>query len=211
MGMLLAVYANRRGSGFGDAALELIEVERLVRQIVRVGQDDAVALGHVAFAIAYVLKDLPFAEDQIKRALALNPNLASAWMFSAWLNVWSANPARALKDLAHATRLDPLNDSGMLKVPLANAYFFLDRPEEALRIAENLLLQNPDSHVALRLGIISAAFAGKMDRAKTLATHLKKIDPAFRVSRLDDYLGPYRSAEYREKYKEGLRKAGLPE
>jgi adenylate cyclase len=61
------------------------------------------------------------------------------------------------------------------------------------------------------LGAASAAFAGQLDVAQKLASRLMRVDPAFRVSRLEDYLGPYRPAEFPEKYKQGLRKAGLPE
>jgi adenylate cyclase len=43
-----------------------------------------------------------------------------------------------------------------------------------------------------------------------MATRLQVVDPAFRVSRLAEYLGPY-GAEFLEKYAEGLRLAGLPE
>ena len=56
----------------------------------------------------------------------------------------------------------------------------------------------------------SAALAGKMDQAQSFAAGLSRIDPAFRVSRLEDHLGPY-SHEFLEKYKQGLRLAGLPE
>jgi adenylate cyclase len=40
---------------------------------------------------------------------------------------------------------------------------------------------------------------------------LQAVDPAFRVSRLEDYLGPYQQPEFVEKYAEALRMAGLPE
>jgi adenylate cyclase len=40
---------------------------------------------------------------------------------------------------------------------------------------------------------------------------LLEVDPAFSVSRLSEYLGPYRRPEFVEKYAEGLRRAGLPE
>jgi adenylate cyclase len=50
-----------------------------------------------------------------------------------------------------------------------------------------------------------------MDQAQRFAARLKQIDPAFRVSRLEDHLGPYQSHEFLEKYKQGLRLAGLPE
>lgn len=69
---------------------------------------------------------------------------------------------------------------------------------------------NPHAHPAFVISAASAAFAGKMDQAQKFAASLKQIDPAFRVSRLQDYLGPY-SYEFLEKYKRGLRLAGLPE
>lgn len=94
---------------------------------------------------------------------------------------------------------------------LGNAYFFLGRHEDALRIAEGLRQRNPTGHPILRLGAISAAFAGQMDVAREYASRLKLLDPAFRVTRLEHYNGPYRSAEFREKYRQGLLKAGVPE
>ncbi len=211
MGLLLGVYANRKGLGLvGDAGREKAEVELLVRQAVRIGRDDAVALGRTGWAIAYILRDLAFADEQIKRALTLNSNLASAWAFSGWIHLWSGRPADTLKDLSHATRLDPLNDATHLNGALAHAYFFLDRYEDALRVAESMLHHDPDGHPWLRIGTVSAAFAGQMDVARKFASRLELRDPALRVSRLEDYLGPYR-AEFIEKYKQGLRMAGLPE
>jgi TolB-like protein/class 3 adenylate cyclase/Tfp pilus assembly protein PilF len=212
MGLLLAVYANRKGTGLvNDAASENAEVERLVPQALRIGRDDAVALGHMAWAIAYVLRDLTFAEEQIKRAVTLNPNLASAWAFSGWIHLWSGDPAEALKDLSRATRLDPMNETAAWKSAFAHAYFFLDRHEDALRVAENMVQRAPDVSHPLRIGAMSAAFAGHMDVAQKFASRHKLLDPAFRVSRLEDYLGPYRPAEFREKYRQGLLMAGLPE
>jgi adenylate cyclase len=212
MGMLMAVYANRKATGLvSDAAIENAEVERLAPQAVRIGRDDAVALGHVAWAIAYVLRDLTFAKELIQRALMLNQNLASTWAFSGWLHLWSGDPAEALKDLSHATRLDPLNESPSWKSGFAHAYLFLDRHEDALRVAKSMVQSAPDVSHPLRIGAVCAAFAGDMEIAQEFASRLKLLDPAFRVSRLEDYLGPYRPAEFREKYKQGLLKAGLPE
>ena len=212
MGLLLAVYANRKGAGLvSDAASENAEVEQLAPLAVRIGRYDAVALAHSAYAIALVLRDLTFAEAQIKRALTLNPNLASAWAFSGWIHLWSGDPSEALKDLSHATRLDPLNATAAWKSAFAHAYFFLDRHEDALRIAEIMVQSAPDVSHPLQIGAVSAAFAGHIDVAQKFASRLKVLNPAFRVSRLEDFLGPYRRAEFLEKYKQGLRKAGLPE
>jgi len=132
MGLLLAAYANRKALGLvSDAGRENAEVELLVRQAVRIGRDDAVALGHTAFAIAYVLRDLTFAQEQIERALTLNPSLASAWAFSGWIRLWSGNPAEAIRDLSRSTRLDPLNEASHRKMALIHAYRCPHRAAEA--------------------------------------------------------------------------------
>jgi adenylate cyclase len=74
-----------------------------------------------------------------------------------------------------------------------------------------MLRHSPDAHVCLRIGAASAAFARHIDTAHGLAARLQVIDPAFRVSRLGEYLGPYQKSAFVEKYAEGLRLAGLPE
>ena len=94
---------------------------------------------------------------------------------------------------------------------MAHAYYFLERYEEALDQAQHFLRRYPDAHPGLRIGTASAAFAGRADVAHQLASRLLEVDPAFSISRLSDYLGPYRRSEFVEKYAEGLRRAGLPE
>ncbi len=212
LGMLLAAYGTRRTSGFvTDLAAEMAEVERLIPQAVRLGQDDAVALTLTAWAIAFARRDIDSAGGHIRRALMLNPNLASAWLYRGWIHLWSGNAAEAVDDFAHATRLDPLNESGEWLSGKAHLNFFLGRHEDALRLAEGMVQRAPEGHSGLRIGSASAAFAGKLDVARKLGARLLQTDPAFRLSRLEEYLGPYRSVEYLEKYREGLRRAGLPE
>ena len=88
-GMAMYCHANRFGYGMAsDAAHERSEISRLLQMVMRVGQEDGVALGQAAWAVAYVLRDLSSAKQMIDRALVLNPNLASAWTISGWINVW---------------------------------------------------------------------------------------------------------------------------
>src|SRR5262249_32037113 len=149
----------------------------------------------------------------IDRALELNPNLASAWAHSGWINIWLGYPDVALEHLGRATRLDPSQstvNTGRWSA-MANALFFLGRYDEALAAAVQMVRENPGQHPGLRIGAASAALAGRSDVAHRLAADLRTLDPAFAVSRLKNYCGPYQKAEFLEKYAEGLRKAGLPE
>ena len=186
-------------------------MSRLWQIVARLGQDDSVALGEAAWAVAYLLHDLASARQLIDRALELNPNLATAWANSGWINIWQGHPDLAIEHLGRAERLDP----GSLRLTsfaaMAHARFFLCEYEKALGLAEHMLRHSPDAHVSLRIGAASAAFAGHFDTANHLAARLQAIDTAFRVSRLRDYLGPYQTSAFVEKYAEGLRRAGLPE
>ena len=209
-GMAIFCHTNRVGFSLArDIDKEKCEVARLLEMIMRVGQDDGVAIGQAAFAVAYVLRDVVSAKRLIDRALELNPNLATAWTNSGWINVWLGQPQLGLDHLTLARRLDPTSH-GTRMAATAHAYFFLNRYEEALAQAEEILRANPDAHPALRIGAASAAFAGRSETAHRLAGHLQTIDPAFRVSRLGEVLGPYQQTAI-EKYAEGMRLAGLPE
>lgn len=216
-GMAMWCYVNRIGLGvLADSAHGKSEVMRLRGLVELVGQEDDVALGQAAWAVAHVLRDLPSAKDLVERALALNPNLASAWVASGWINMWMGHPDTAMEHLQRSQRLDPGASSAVGPrwfrwSGLAHAHFFLGQHEEGLATAEQLLHYSPDNHTGLRIGAASAAFAGRADTAHRLAARLKVIDPAFSVSRLSDYLGPYQKTVLLEKYAEGLRLAGLPE
>jgi adenylate cyclase len=187
-------------------------VTRLWRIVTRVGQEDGVALSHAAWAVAFVLRDLASAKQLNDRAAELNPNLAYAWATRGWFNIWLGQPDIALEHLGRAQRLDPGElSAGPMWSGVAHAYFFLGRYEEAVAVAEQMLRHSPDNTVGLRIGAASAALAGHRDRAHRMAAHLQSLNPAFAVSRLREYLGPYQRPEFVEKHAQGLRLAGLPE
>jgi adenylate cyclase len=210
-GMSMFCHASRVGFGFARNIDEgKAEISRLVEILLRVGQDDGVAMAQAAWSVAYVLRDIVLAKQMIDRALELNPNLAYAWINSGWINGWLGQPELGLEDLIRAKRLDPRGQFTRASA-IAHAYFFLNRFEEALAEAEGQLRGNPKAHPALRIGAASAAFAGRSDTARSLADRLRAVDPAFRISDLKEILGPYQESAFIEKYAEALRMAGLPE
>jgi tetratricopeptide (TPR) repeat protein len=217
-GLLLQCHAGRTGFGLVPNPDEVkAEVARLVRIVLRVGQDDAEALSGTGFAVAYVLRDLPHAQLLVDQAVALNPNLALGWAHNGWINLWSGNPSLAVEHLKRAMRHDPLQPNRVAdrvvnaRVAMAHALFFLGKYTEAMAWAETVRQANPDYHPALRVLAASAAFANLTDVARDIANELRSLDPEFRVSGLASYLGPYQKAEFIEKYAEGLRLAGIPD
>jgi TolB-like protein/class 3 adenylate cyclase len=208
--LAMTAHANRLSFGsVKDLARERNEVTRLWQNVARVGSDDGRALAAAAWSVAYVLRDLRSAKELIDRAVELNPNLVNAQANGGWISLWQGHLELAIEQLNRAQRLDPVSDS--FPVATAHAYFFLERYEEALDRARHFLQRLPNAHAALRIGAASAAFAGRGDAAYQLANRLLEIDPAFSISRLSEYLGPYQRPEFVEKYADGLRRAGLPE
>jgi TolB-like protein/class 3 adenylate cyclase/tetratricopeptide (TPR) repeat protein len=209
-GMAMICYANRLGyyGTVKELAREQSEVTRLWQMVARVGNDDGRALASAGWAVAYVLRDLSSAKELIDRAVELNPNLASARLYSGWINLWLGYPELAIEQINRAHRLDPVSFTFSA---MAHACFFLDRYEEALDQAQHMLRRSPDNSVGFRIGAASAALAGHSDIAHQLAARLQAADPAFSVSRLEKYLGPYKRHDFVEKYAKGLRLAGIPE
>jgi hypothetical protein len=73
------------------------------------------------------------------------------------------------------------------------------------------LQDNPDYQPALRQAAASNAMAGRREQARKAIGRLRQLNPALRVSNLNDVLGPYQHAEDLARYGEALRQAGLPE
>jgi tetratricopeptide (TPR) repeat protein len=109
-GMAAWCYGTRFVQGWmTDRVRETAETERLARRAVELGKDDAVALCTGGFELALVVGDLDRGATFIDRALALNPNLATAWFTSGWAKVWRGMHDVAIEHLARAMRLSPLD------------------------------------------------------------------------------------------------------
>jgi TolB-like protein len=206
-------YVLRKGhSWMIDPLREVNEVTRLARRAVELGKDDAFVLGACGWALAYVAHDIDTGSAIVDRALALNPNLADAWLFGGWTKIWLGEPDEAIARLKLAMRLSPLDQRmpGM-QFAIAHAYFFSGRFQEAASWAAQALHARSDLQGALRIDAASNALAGRAVQARKSMARLRELYPALRLSNLRDVLGPYRRAQDVAKYEEGLRRAGLPD
>ncbi|MGA7534761.1 MAG: tetratricopeptide repeat protein, partial [Pseudolabrys sp.] len=208
---LCHVWAKVNG-WISDTANDIAEVTRLAQRAVELGKDDAIALAASGWALAYVVRDLGAGAALIDRALVLNSNLAEAWSFGGWVKIFLGEPEAAIERFARAMRLSPLDPfvTGM-RTGTAYAHFLLGRFDEAVLWAATALQDKPDFQPGLRIAAASNAMAGRPEQAHKAVARLRQLNPALRVSNLNDVLGPYRQAKHVEQYQEGLRRAGLPE
>jgi TolB-like protein len=196
-----------------DHARDVAEAERLARRAANLGKDDAVALAFGGLALGYVAGDLEGAVALIDRALALNPNLATAWYASGTMRAFrGGEPDAAIEHLARAMRLSPL-DPLMFSMQgvTAFAHVFAGRYDEAAAWAEKAFWMRPNVLATLRIAAVSNAFAGRHEAARRAIARALELDPDMRISNLKERIGIFRRAEDYSKYVDGLRKAGLPE
>jgi TolB-like protein len=211
-GMAAWCYVWRKANGWmADRGHEIAEAERLARQAVAIGKDDAIALARGGHALAFVVGDFDAGAAFIDRALVLNPNFAIAWYLSGAVRTFLGEPELAIEHLARAMRLSPLDPlSFAMQTIWAHASFFAGRYDEALSWAQKALRDQPNFMTTHRIAAASNALAGRLEEARQTMARLRQLDPALRVSNLMDQI-PLRRPDDLARYQDGLRKAGLPE
>jgi TolB-like protein len=194
-----------------DRDAEVAETARLARTALELGRDDAIVLSRAGHALVDVVHDFEGGQRFIRLALALNPNLASTWYASGWLNVFIGEPETAIKHMANFERISPF-DPAMPRMHSATAFahVFAGRCGQAVAHAEAALSENPVLHMGLRAAALSYALAGHARSAQGFMARLREIDPALRISNLQE-VTPLQRPQDIALYAEGLRKAGLPE
>jgi hypothetical protein len=205
-------YAWRKMNGWmADDGTETAEAARLARRAVDLGRNDAVALAMGGYTIAYLADEVEDGAAFIDRALALNPNVAAAWLLSGWVKLYLGDLEIAIERMTQAMRLSPLDPFTFLAYSLIGAcHMFAGRYEDACSWAESGLREQPNWAPAARVVAASHAMLGHTEQAQKALERLRQFEPELRVSHLKDRV-PLRRPEHLVRYEEGLRKAGLPE
>jgi len=193
-----------------DYSTECREGIDLAWRAAELGKNDAHALTRAAHVVAALGHDISGGASLIEQAIALNPNLATAWYVRGWLRVFQGDAIGALSDLDHARRLSPY-DRLVFKINAAMAYacFFGGRIDDASRFALSAIRERPNYMTGLRVAAASHASAGRMADAKLLAARMRDLDPKVRLSTLARLL-PLQSDDL-SRWADALRSAGLPD
>jgi TolB-like protein/class 3 adenylate cyclase len=166
--------------------------------------DPADARGHAAFGYACLFQrrhDESLAAYQ--RATELNPNDADVLAETGACASSCGDPQRGLQLLERAMRLNPFYPD-LYVWNLGEVQFDLGRYEDAIQT----LSQMRDQSQGYRLLAASHALLGHRKEARHYAKQVLMAQPGFSLEHWRN-IPPDRNPEPRERYLEGLRKAGL--
>lgn len=211
-GLAARCYSQRKAGGWNaEARREAAEAQRLIKRAVELAPDDALVLCTCGIALAYVVGDVEEGDALTTKALALNPNLAWAWLLGGWTKLWVGEFETAIERLNHALRLGP-NDPQIFLMhdAMCAAQFCIGQYAEALSWASKAL-RGRSLPLTAYMSVACAAHLGRLEEAKERLAPIVKADPALRISSLRESFPELRRPEDFGRLAEGLRLAGLPD
>jgi adenylate cyclase len=172
--------------------------------------DDDEPLAHFALAATYLWRrELDLAIVEAQRCLALEPNSAEGHLAIAHVQIFSGEPAEAMKMIDAYMRLDPHYPDIILQFQ-GEAHISLGQFEEAVAVLKRRLLRSHDSATAHALLACSYGHLDRRAEAREALANLMRIEPGFSIERRRRVLPFKDPAEFQIRV-DGLRKAGLAE
>jgi adenylate cyclase len=211
-GAALACYSVQREEGWGDPEQLFAEGKQYALRAVDLGAEDAFALARAAHFLATTVKDTEAGDALINQAIAVNPNHAEAWRIRGWMSLYLGQHERALEDLRHAIRLNPLDSRHFAtECGFAAANLFLGQFEIALSWVIKSLARHNTYPPALRVGVASYAMLGRIAEAQAMHARLRETGaPPLTISQIEKWI-PYRRREDFDLFVKAYRIAGVPE
>ena len=135
--------------------------------------DEALAEAHVSLAITKLTYDYdyPGAETELRRAIELNPNCASAYLWYGWFLTVLGRFEEAKVKLARAQELDPLSLN--IKIYVILPIYFARRYDEAAEQLQEIALTDPNYYfVHAYLGLV---YEGQGEYSKAVAEFQRAV------------------------------------
>jgi adenylate cyclase len=180
-------------------------------QAVECGGDDPAALAMAGQALSQLAGDPDRGAAAIARSLQLNPNSATALMFSAFTRCFVGEPEVAVEHGQRALRLSPLDPLGYrIKAALAMGHLLAGHAEDAIQWADKALYEQPSFQPSLLNKIAACVVAGRIEEAREAGRRLIAADPDLTIG-MRMRIMPLKRPQDRALFAEGLRQAGVPE
>jgi DNA-binding SARP family transcriptional activator/TolB-like protein len=146
-----------------------------------------------------------------ERAIALNPNLALAWCFSGLAQSYLGQHDEALRRMYQAVRLSPSDPHlFFFDHALIMPHLLLAEYENAAEIGRRAVELNPWFSSAYKGYLAALGYLDRVRECEAVLARLLELEPGFSVEGAVARSPMTRGAD-RDRYAEGLRRAGLPE
>ncbi len=180
----------------------------LVQKAIRL--DDSHASAYRMLAMIYLWKDRQH-EQAIagaEKAIALDPNNAFGYSTLAETLKFAGQPEEVIALMKTAMRLNPRYPGSYL-FQTGSSYYYMGRYDEALAYLKRAVTQMPN-HLPTRayLAAIYTEF-GQKTAAQAEVAEMLRITPNYSLENDERY--PYKDPAYRERIRNHLRRAGVPE
>jgi TolB-like protein len=193
----------------GDAGVAMAEAERLASRAIALDPLDAQALtilGHVHAFLHHRVED---AVALHRRALALNPNLAMAWVFLGMAESYCGDHAAGLRRHDRYRELAPCHPHAFFfDAARSVSLLLLGRHAEAAEVCSAAIALQPGFSFPYKVRLAALGHLGRVTDAEATRERLLAIEPAFTVAQALART-PLRRAVDRATYERGLRLGGL--
>jgi len=172
----------------GDRATEVAAARRTAENAMQA--DDSNPSSHWAFGRALWLQgDDEGCLQHARRAVALSPSFAHAHYTIGFVETQQGDAQHGLSQMDRALALSPFDPfTGSIQIMRAFALVRLDQIEEAADWAR-LAARQPNTYPAiLAPAALIPAGAGRTDQARSVATKLREIAPAYSLAHFDQAL-----------------------
>jgi DNA-binding SARP family transcriptional activator len=194
-----------------NVAQSFITAQEHALRAIKADPENAEALGIYAHICAFFHKDFDSALHYFDRALRLNPNLAFNWAFSSGTYCYAGEPEEALRRLARYRELAPFDPFYFwFENFFTIAYMFKGDYAQAVTVGRRAVKANPEFSNGYKPLIAALGHLGLVEEARPYVKKLLDLEPKFTVRRFAKTY-PIKKDCDRERYMDGLRKAGVPE
>ncbi len=200
------------GQGWADDTHAAVtEAEALATRAATLDPLDARALAIAGYVRSFLGHDPEDAGAFQDRALAVDPNLPLAWALSGLAHAFRGDHAEAIRRIGRAKLLSPFDPlEFFFESTLAVPHAMIGDYEHALLHARAALRLNPHYSSAHKGALVALGHLGRADAARPVAAMLRRLEPDFSVRRAVAR-SPLLRRDDRDRYAEGLRRAGLPD
>ena len=150
------------------------------REAVRLGADDGAVLAYAGFILLIADKDVGGARVVLDRAVARNPNSATAFTYRALVLAVAGESGPAIEDARHALRLSPLDPHRYLpQMAMLIAHLWRREYDEAVAAGHEAIELAPRYPMSYAWLVVAECERGDIAEAERQMKRLAAVLPGF--------------------------------